>query len=306
VKSLAFVIATKDRPGDLRRMLQSLAAGSHRPDLVVIVDSSADPVRAIADEFGGRLRIDYRYHLPPSASAQRNAGVAAVPGEIDLIAFLDDDATVEPDAVERMLAFWESAPAGVGGCAFNLANHPEQAFARVKRWPILRTLGVYSGERGRVTRSGWQTLIGFAANDLEVEWLPSTAAVWRADILRSHRYDEFFEGYSYLEDLDFSYTIGSEWRLFVVAGARYRHFPSPIRHTRQYGFGTTEVRNRLYFVRKHGLSVPRCWLGLTMRMGLTLGAAAARLDSGALGRAIGNCSAMAAELARTPNRAALE
>ena len=88
---IAFVVATKDRPRDLRNMLASLAGQSVRPGQVVIVDASAKPVESVVAEFPS-LRIDYLRHLPPLASAQRNAGIQAVAPAMDLVGFLDDDA----------------------------------------------------------------------------------------------------------------------------------------------------------------------------------------------------------------------
>lgn len=298
MKTICFVVATKDRPADLRRMLQSLAAQSHLPDLAIVVDSSVVPVRPVVDQFHHRLPLRYLHHQPPSASAQRNTGIDAVPTNIDLIAFLDDDATLEANALERILAFWDAAPADIGGAAFNMVNHPMQAFSRLKRRPLIRALGVYSGEPGRVTPSGWQTMTGFVSKDTNVDWLPSTAVAWRADVLKTCRFDEFFDGYSYLEDLDLSFTIRRGWRLAVVADARYTHHLSANRHARNYAFGKTEVRNRLYFVTKHGLSYRRCWLGLMLRTGITMCDAAARFDRGALSRLLGNCAGMAAEVRR--------
>ena len=298
MKKLCFVVATKDRPADLRRMLESLAAQSHLPDLVVVVDSSVIRVQPVVDQFHHRLLLQYLHHQPPSASGQRNAGIEAVPADIDLIAFLDDDATLEPNAVDKMLAFWDAAPADVGGAAFNMVNHPIQAFSRLKRWRLIRALGVYSGEPGRVTPSGWQTMTGFVSKNTYVDWLPSGAVAWRADVLKTCRFDEFFTGYSYLEDLDFSFTIRRRWRLAVVANARYAHHPSVNRHARNYAFGKTEVRNRLYVVTKHGLSYRKCWLGLMLRMGITMCHAAARLERGALSRMLGNCAGMTAEVRR--------
>lgn len=303
-----FIVATKDRPNDLRKMLRSLADQSVRPDGVIIVDGSDDPVKAVVDEFAAVLSLNYIRHRPPSASAQRNAGVRALPPEAGLAGFLDDDVALEPDALERMMAFWDGAPADLGGCAFNMMNHPVQAFSRLKRGRIVKRLGIYDAKSGCITPSGWQTLTGRVEETTYVDWLPSTAALWRSEILRTSRFDEFFDGYSYLEDLDFSFTVRRRWRLAVVADARYNHYPSPIRHVQQYSFGQIEVRNRLYFVRKHGLSVPRCWLGLLLRMGMSIGHSAVYLDRGAFSRALGNCTEMLkaatnARLAR-PHRAA--
>src|SRR5665213_2801863 len=109
MKTIGFVIATKDRPADLRRMLRSIATQTHRPDLVIIVDSSNTPVSFVAEEFRELLRVQYIHRLPPSAAAQRNAGIDAIPADVELIAFVDDDATLEPSALEAMLAFWADA-----------------------------------------------------------------------------------------------------------------------------------------------------------------------------------------------------
>jgi glycosyltransferase involved in cell wall biosynthesis len=293
-----FIVATKDRPDDLRKMLRSLAGQSVRPDGVIIVDGSDEPVEAVVAEFAAVLPLNYIRYRPPSASAQRNAGIRALPPEADLAGFLDDDAALEPGALERMMAFWETAPADLGGAAFNMVNHPEQAHSRLKRWPLVKALGIYSGEPGQVTPSGWQTMIGEVNQTTFVDWLPSGAVIWRAEILKTCHFDEFFTGYSYLEDLDFSFTIRRCWRLAVVAKARYGHYPSPVRHVRQYGFGKSEVRNRLYFVTQHGLSYSKCWLGLVLRTGMTLCDGAVHFDRGALSRVFGNCTSMAAELKR--------
>jgi hypothetical protein len=61
---VSVVVATKDRPGDLRTMLQSLAEQSCRPDQVVIVDSSAAPVQSVLVQAGIRL-------LAPAAKCRK-------------------------------------------------------------------------------------------------------------------------------------------------------------------------------------------------------------------------------------------
>jgi hypothetical protein len=53
-------------------------------------------------------------------------------------------------------------------------------------------------------------------------------------------------------------------------------------------FGRYEVRNRLYFVRKHCLSISRCYLGLTIRLAMSIGSGLASLNAGLLLRALGN------------------
>jgi len=292
---VSVVVATKDRPDDLRTMLRSMADQSHRPDQVVIVDSSAKPVRSVAEEFGG-LNVKYIHVDRPSASGQRNTGIRAVDEGMDLIAFLDDDATLESGALEAMLDFWRAAPVDMGGAAFNWLNHTGPSAAWLKRSRLVRWSGLYSDRPGLVMPSGWQTITANVPETLEVEWLLSGASVWRRKVLEKYQFDEFFDGYSYLEDLDFSYSVGREYRLAVVANAGFRHDPSPSARASSYHFGKVEARNRLYFVRKHGLSVGRCYLGLLVRLLMTTGSALLRLSRGGLARAGGNLAAIARDL----------
>lgn len=293
IQALALVIATKDRPADLRRLLSSLGGQTRKPDLVVIVDASATPDSTLAQD---GLVSDYVPHRPPSASAQRNAGLARVPGDFDLIGFCDDDTTFEPDAFERMLAYWDQAGPSLGGAAFNIRNYTMPRGRGIKTSRLAGALGLYSRRTGGVAPSGWQAVFGTVPESTDVDWLPSTAVVWSAEVLRAVRFDEFFDGYSYLEDLDLSYAVSRSYRLAVVADAGYSHFPSQHGRTSARDFGRVEVRNRLYFVRKHGLSVWRCYAGLVVRLVLTLSGAIRGRDLRLLDCAAGNIAALAASI----------
>jgi len=292
---IAFVVATKDRPKDIRTMLQSLESQSCRPNQVVIVDSGSQPMNSIVEEFQS-LVIKYVRYDRPSASAQRNAGIEAVNEGIELIGFLDDDVVLEFGAVESILRFWRDAAEDVGGCAFNLKNFKRTDMERLKHSSLARLLGLYSPEKGVVMPSGWQTMIGTVQETTYVQWLPSTAAVWRRSVIERFRFEEYFGGYSYLEDLDFSYGVSRQYKLAVVADAAFFHYHSSAGRIDRYKFGKIEVVNRLFFVRKHGLSVPRCYIGLIIRMLMTLSFAAKSLDRTEVLRALGNCSGLVRSL----------
>ena len=297
--NIAFVVATKDRPGDLRTMLRSLADQSRRPDQVVIVDSSAAPVQSVAEEFGG-LNVKYIHVDRPSASSQRNTGIRAVDEGMDLIAFLDDDVVLEAGSLEVMLDFWAAAPAEIGGAAFNYLNCVLPGGRALKQSRLVRWLGLYSDEPGRVAPSGWQTVTGVVDRTIWVDWLCSGASVWRRNILQEFHFDEFFDGYSYLEDLDLSYSIGRKYRLAIVADAGFRHYPSSSGRPSFFRFGKVEVRNRLYFVRKHKLSVWRCYVALIIRATITAFAILYNPKAAKqhICRVFGNCVGMAGMLFR--------
>jgi len=138
---LTLVVATKDRPDDLRHMLNSLQNQTMPPEEIVLVDASSCPVEAILGEYPA-LSLRYLRHLPPSAAAQRNAGIQASSPSATLIGFADDDIIFEPEAFELMMGFWESAPSDTLGAAFNLRNFPQQSPSLLKHSRISEALGL--------------------------------------------------------------------------------------------------------------------------------------------------------------------
>lgn len=290
---ISLIVATKDRPDDLRRLLESLRLQTFIPAEIVVVDASRDSVESVVTAFPA-LRARYVRHLPASAAAQRNAGIRACDPSATLIAFADDDTTFEPNSFAAMLRFWESTAPDVLGASFNILNYRPPSGQSLKRSRISARLGLYPASLGGVAPSGWQSVTGQVSQTQFVEWLPSTAAVWRRYVLDRHAFDEYFDTYSYLEDLDLSYSIGRKGRLATVAEAGYSHFPSAGGRVSPRQFGRLEVRNRLYFVRKHGLSLPRCFLGIGIRLVMTLAAALPSCDRGMLARAIGNVEGLLA------------
>ena len=288
MNKLTFVIPTKDRPDELRRLLKSLEIQSAPPAEVIVVDGSAEPVPEIVEECRG-LQVRYLRCLPPSATRQRNAGIRAVRPDHDLVGILDDDSVLAPEACEAMLRFWGNASFDVGGASLNLVNHPPLFASGLKHLRLAERIGLYSRTRGTVLPSGFQVMLTEFEEDTPAQWLPSTASVWRQEVFQTFQFDEWYSGYSYLEDLDFSYQVGKKYKLVVVADAKYYHYPSPRGRLGGYDFGQREVANRLHFVRKHKeLSVAKCYLALTIRACLSLVLAVRERDRDYVRRTAGN------------------
>lgn len=284
---IAFVVPTKDRPEDLRKMLSSLAAQTRRPDQVIVVDGSDPSVREVAEPFA----VDYVREFPPSLARQRNAGMARLRVDITLAGYLDDDVVLEPDAVERMLEFWSRAGADVGGAAFTITNNPRPGALGLKQ-----LFGIDHTRPGRVLPSGFASAILPQPADLETDWLYGGATVWRREVIAATPYDEWFIGTGFMEDIDYSYTVRARYRLFVVAGARLAHYSRPVRTDRERLLGKWQVVNRMYIVRKHGLSRSAAWGASVGLFLLNLGGALVRRRRYLMLRALGNADGIVAEL----------
>ena len=250
---IALIIPTRNRRDLLVKLLQSLQEQTVPANQVIIVDGSDQPIEPEVKQFltpgVSCIRV-----FPPSLTRQRNEGVKALAEDITLVGYLDDDIVMERDAVEAMLRFWEQCPDDVGGSSFNITN-----LGRVSLFGKLlgRLFCFYDDRQGAVLRSGFNVAVSPVLKDTYTEWLCGGATVWRRQILEEFKYDEWFAGWAYVEDVDFSFAVAQEHKLVVLQGARVQHLPPPFNPRMCYAHGRMVVQQRYHFVRKHPqLSLP--------------------------------------------------
>ena len=245
--TLAFIIPTRNRVELLSKLLLSIRSQEIQPDQIVIVDGSDTPVRSEIESFLGD-QDTYIHISPPSLTRQRNAGIEKLHSSITLAGFLDDDLEFEPGAVKAMLQFWETCPDSTGGVEFNIINIPEKK-------PLsgfFRRIFTMDGPLpGKVLKSGFCTPAFPAEKDHACEWLCGGATIWSRRILDSYRFDEWYKGWAYHEDAEFSYRVAKNHPLFVAHAARVTHNPPPVNISKNFAFGKMGVINRYYFVRKN-------------------------------------------------------
>lgn len=269
---LAFIVPTKDRREDLERLLNSFHEQTGKPDQVVVVDGGDDTVEDLVASYPD-LPLDYVRVYPPGFTKQKNAGASAIAEGITLVGYLDDDIVLEPDAIEAMMRFWESAAEDTGGAGFHITNmspKPSTTFTRV--------FGTHDGRGGAILPSGFNVILWPVARDTEVSWLCGGATVWRREIVEGVEHDEWFAGYGHMDDVDYSCMVNGRWRLWVVADARLAHNERPVPPAKEYAFGVYDTVNRYYLVRKYPsrFSMPRFYWA-------TLGKLSGRLLAGLLG-----------------------
>ena len=253
VLPLSAVIPTFNRPRLLQRTLDSLAAQSVLPKQLIVIDGSPGEdtrmvIEAWAESMGSHCEVVYQRAFRLGAAVQRNQGVAAA--SQPFIWFFDDDILFEADCVERLWAAIKEGEA-LGGVNAMITNQRYTTPGRVTR-ALFRLLD------GKSRDSYAGKCIGPALNILPednpnlpdvvpVEWLNTTCAVYRREALPSPPFDSHFTGYSFMEDVALSLTVGKKWKLRNARTARIYHDSQPAEYkSNQSALARMELINRHY------------------------------------------------------------
>lgn len=289
--TLALIIPTLSRRGLLKRLLESAQKQNCRPHEIIIVDGGPADISDMAKEFPD-LNIRCIICRPPSLTRQRNVGLANLSAGVDLVGFVDDDIVLEKGCLENMLKFWEGASPETGGASFNNISSKFQ-----KATPIEYLFGVNSFQSGRILKSGFNSAIASIERTKQVEWLFGGITVWRRRVVEEFKFDEWFTGNAYCDDVDLSYRTAKRYKLAVVKEAKVSHLAVSREPEAEYRFGKDVTRNRIYFVKKNrGFSAPLCYWGC---LGLCVGNVVKGLmrnDSASFRRAGGNLAGLWAGL----------
>lgn len=109
---ISVIIPTYKRPEKLRRCLESLLTQAYpleRAEIIVVDDLPSPETANVVQNFNrGGARLRYLAHNHQGPAAARNAGWQVSTG--NLIAFVDDDCTVAPDWIRRMVEAHGSHP----------------------------------------------------------------------------------------------------------------------------------------------------------------------------------------------------
>lgn len=232
--ALSVIIPTRDRPAALRRALASLAKQEVLPAEVIVVDASTD--FASKEVVGGFARSAGAYGCAVRWEAAAIAGAAMQRNQALLlssqsaIAFCDDDIVLESGCLHRL---WEGLQSDerLGGVNAMIVN---QSYCS----PGLASRVLFAVLAGRRMASYAGRVIGPAVNLLPenreelpdvvpVDWLNTTCTIYRREALPNPAFLPHFTGYSLMEDLALSLTVGRSWKLANVRTARIFHDSQP-------------------------------------------------------------------------------
>ena len=243
---LSIIICTKDRPKDIQRLLSTIQGQTKVPNDLIVVDGSDHPIKSILNEFK-TLPIRYVQVRPPSLPKQRNVGIRMLQEHADWIGFLDDDLVLNPNnfrEIERFIQNYqgETFLAGVG---LKVKNSPP--INRSK----LRDLFLLSAPTGGIfTRSGCPAALSNIHKTQQVDWLSGGTSFWQKKILEEFKFDEWFSGTGFSEDVDFSYRVSRKYALYCLVKSGCIHLEHPVSHNKALGYGTWQITAWWYFTRK--------------------------------------------------------
>ena len=264
--SLSVIIPTKNRQSDLERTVKSVLRQSVLANQLVVVDQSdtnAGHARLQAQISGAALdgRVELLYIHNPAISggaAARNRALEIAGCEVCL--FLDDDVELETDFVEQLLQVYgdHAEAGGVSGVITNYAapKWPHRA------WRAIFARGPFHDERQWIY---WNSGRLWNSPPIPVRKFGGGLMSFRAEIIRSLRFDENLQGVSDGEDIDFCMRVKKGTLLLMNPRARLAHLHSSSGRLADHWLRRT-VRGNHYLYWRHwnnGLRNRACFFWLT-------------------------------------------
>ena len=248
-QNISVIIPTKNRPDDLARLLASLNSQTLLPNELIIVDASDNDETANLIHSVNRANKYSVYYLKtkPSLTHQRNLGIRKSSG--NCVFFFDDDIVLNSSFIEIILkTFKEFNKANVGGICGRITN-VKLNNSKIDR--IFKRL-FFLTEPG----NGRMKLSGFPAHKCDydlafVNVLPGGCTAFSSEVFSTYSFDENLKGYSYMEDVDFSYRVSKEFNLIYQPDAKLEHFATTYKATNSRALRRMMVRNHVYLFRKN-------------------------------------------------------
>lgn len=273
----------------MQRLLKSIQRQTFSPEGIIIVDGSDNPIKEVLTPFTD-LNIEYTTVRPPSLPKQRNVGISMLPDDADWVGFLDDDLELEDNSLEMIDIARESKglKKELVGIAMIVNDAPYPKFS------FLRSIFFLDSRKGgSFTLSGSPVIYRDLDATVEVEWLSGGLTFWKKKALDEFKFDEWFSGTGYMEDIDFSYRVSRKYSLASCGKSRCYHYHHPISKEKLITLGSWQITSWWYFATKMNFSRVYVLWSLT---GLTLNSFILGLispSSGRLRKSLGNLTGIA-------------
>jgi len=266
--------------------MRSLVAQTVLPLELCIVDSSDEaPARIEIERFCGEagIRLEYIHPAPAGLPRQRNIGIDHTSG--DPVFFIDDDALMESDVHEVVLAEYERWGPDIGGVRGTWLEPPAAGHLSIL-WRRFFGMETWRPEASGRMRPGFFTdVITTSAEPRRVESFVGWFMSFRRDVFEHERFDENLSDYAFKEDSDFSYRVARRGYVLVqTPRARIAHAKTEAQRLTPFELQRMNMANHVYLHRKNMPQTLRyraaLWWGLTGTFLLNVGKAVQTRDPG--------------------------
>lgn len=248
----AVVIATRNRPESLEKVLLALQDQTLKPQIVVIADSSAPElkmeVRSLCkSQSSDSMAVIFLDADFNSLTRQKNFAIKWLLDQWqgEFLQILDDDTIPPPNFLLELSTHLALNPNFIG--ASGVTHHldtPRQG--NVWKFRIAQCLGLESVQSGIVTKGGIGTFTLPEHDDkTTVEWLHG-CSMWRLRLFNQIQYLERLEGSALCEDLEFSIRARRFGDLAVLNGSVLGHSLSEIGRPDDFIHSYRFARNRAF------------------------------------------------------------
>lgn len=251
----SIIIPTCNRQKDLAQTIDSVLRQSVLPLEIIVIDQSDGEdtkkyITNIKNAFKVKVNIVYFYQREKSSVKARNRGISIASG--DIISFFDDDVILFEDYLKNIQQCFNDNKL-VGGLSGNVIIRNKLQGWKWNIRKILLRLFLLNNFDGRMTISGF----GYSLfereidHDIQVEMLTGCNMNFRKQLIKNETFDEWFEGYSYREDAEFSYRMSQKFKLIMIPEAKLFHNRSKANRLDIYSQKVMAVKNYYYFYKKH-------------------------------------------------------
>ncbi len=217
---MGIIIATRNRPEALEKLLRSICKSSILP-IEIIVVSSGNEISKLISEFNSILNIVYRHIDGHGQIRQKMTGISLITKEVDWVLFLDDDLLIEKNALLNAVKFLRDQHfyRSIVGVGFNLMPTSRLVSGHTFYKMMAKMFYLHSKTPGKLLKSGHPMSYLSSTKVLNTDWLIGSS-LWRRDML-SHYSFEFLEAkYSAFEDVIFSNNCKKHGELIYLPSSR--------------------------------------------------------------------------------------
>ena len=242
--TIAVIIPTKERREDLLESVASMVAQNRRPNQLIIIDQSKESCEADLHPMVESCKdMEMKYLWVPEVSGLAAARTRGVNEAVcDIVFFVDDDITMEPDCIQNLLNRYAEHPEYAGICAVDVEG------ARVPWWLVIARRAYMQGPF-KDERSMMNKRFFLFDEPRQVRLVSGGYMSYKRWLFDQYHFEDRLWVHRWNGSIDFSYRVSQDYPIVIDPKVH-------VHHRRPYGTYSSEefVRVRVsgtffFFVR---------------------------------------------------------